>query len=84
MIGSKSDIFSFGLTIYECITLTPPHLDAINNTNISQITELSGTDLDESYISEVDNSMLLDETELPDLGKYILFFSQILLILINR
>ena len=30
-VSSKCDIFSFGLVIYECIALQPPHSDQLNN-----------------------------------------------------
>lgn len=34
-ISSKCDIFSFGLIIYECLTLQPPHYEHLGATDIS-------------------------------------------------
>lgn len=37
-ISSKCDVFSFGLIIFECLTLKPPHYEHLEEANISGMT----------------------------------------------
>lgn len=58
-ISSKSDIFSFGLVIYECIALIPPHSWAMSDNcgENSSVIEI------EDNIVEDDSIIDLDKTE---------------------
>lgn len=55
-VSSKADIFSFGLVIYECIALIPPHSWA-----------LSETGADDSSVIEIDDSIAEVDTSTVDL-----------------
>lgn len=57
-ISTKSDIFSFGLVIYECIALIPPHSWA-----------LADNCGDDSSVIEIDDSIVEEETSIIDLDK---------------
>lgn len=51
-LSGKCDMFSFGLVVYECLTLRPPHYDRLEATNASGIDD-----------SECDNSISLNDSE---------------------
>lgn len=59
-ISNKADIFSFGLVIYECIALIPPHSWALSD-NCGE--DSSVIEINDSIV-EVDSSVIdLDKTE---------------------
>lgn len=58
-ISSKADIFSFGLVIYECIALIPPHSWAFSD-NCGE--DCSVIEIDDSIVEEDSSIIDLDKT----------------------
>lgn len=74
LITTKTDVFSFGMMIYEMITCSPPHMTSLEEPELSQTIDLTNTSDEGSFNQSVEIPLTQNMGKRPalpdlDLGK---------------